>query len=279
MVKVIKQKYVRDKLNDGQVKVLEIVYKYRFVSRQLVASSLGIKPENGLYEKLETLVSHEYLGKRLEKRLTLENVPAAYYLTPKGLKYLQALPEHDNIDDQAFHESYRDKSVTGFPFIRHRLNVYGQTQVLQKQYPSLKVFTQRDMRHYSYFPEKSPDAFLSVASDDPEKPHRFFFDIIRDRQSRNDLVNKLKEYTEFFDDGGWDETESETPVLLLLCEWNPTEKSIQRSVRAQLSRLDSDIRVHTSTFTAMSGAKDKAIWTDVQDTDELVSLTDIAVNP
>jgi len=278
-MRVIKQKYVRDKLNDGQVKVLEIVYRYRFVSRQLLAGSLGVKPENGLYEKLEILVGHEYLGKRIEKQLTLQNVPAAYYLTPKALKYLHALPDHDYIDDQSFQESYRDKSVTGFPFIRHHLNVYGQTLALQRQYPGLKVFTQRDMRRYSYFSEKLPDAFLSLPSDDSEKPHRFFFDIVRDRQSRNDLVNKLKEYTEFFDDGGWDETESEVPVLLLLCEWSPTEKSIQRFVRGQLNRLDSTIRVYTSTFAALGDITNMIIWTGIHDIDELVSLTDISVNP
>jgi hypothetical protein len=271
---------MRVKLNSGQVKVLEIVYRYRFVSRQLLGGSLGIKPENGLYEKLEILVGHEYLGKRLEKQLTLQNVPAAYYLTPKGLKYLQGLPEHDYVDDQAAQESYRDKSVTGFPFIRHRLNVYGQTLTLQRQYPDLKVFTQRDMRRYSYFPEKLPDAFLSLPSDDLDQPHRFFFDIVRDRQSRNDLINKLKEYTEFFDDGGWDETESEIPALLLLCEWSPTEKSIQRFIRGQLSRLDSGVRVYTSTFAAVGGnSANRTIWTDVHDNDELVSLTEISVNP
>jgi len=243
IMRVIKQKYVRDKLNDGQVKVLEIVYRYRFVSRQLLAGSLGVKPENGLYEKLEILVGHEYLGKRIEKQLTLQNVPAAYYLTPKALKYLHALPDHDYIDDQSFQESYRDK------------------------------------RRYSYFSEKLPDAFLSLPSDDSEKPHRFFFDIVRDRQSRNDLVNKLKEYTEFFDDGGWDETESEVPVLLLLCEWSPTEKSIQRFVRGQLNRLDSTIRVYTSTFAALGDITNMIIWTGIHDIDELVSLTDISVNP
>ena len=281
MMRVIKQKYVRDKLNNGQVKVLEIVYRYRFVSRQLLAGSLGIKPENGLYEKLEILVSHDYLGKRLQKQLTLENVPAAYYLTPKGLKYLHALPDHEYADNQAAQESYRDKSVTGFPFIRHRLNVYGQTLALQKQYPDLKVFTQRDMRRYSYFPEKLPDAFLSLTSDEPDQPHRFFFDIVRDRQSRNDLINKLKEYTEFFDDGGWDETESEIPVLLLLCEWSPTEKSIQRFVRGQLSRLDSEIRVYTSTFAAVGGisTNNGVIWTDAHDTGGVCGLDDIPVNP
>lgn len=280
MARVVKQKYVRNKLNDGQVKILELVYKYRFASRQLLAGSLGVKPQNGLYEKLEILVGHEYMGKRLDKSLTLEHVPASYYLTPKGLKYLRSLPGHEYVDDKAAYESYRDKSTTGNSFIRHRLNIYWRTQALQRQHPDLKVFTQRDMRRYSYFPERLPDAFLSLASGDPKHPHRFFLDIVRDRYSRNDLFNKLRGYADFFDEGGWDETGSEVPVLLLLCEWGPAEKSVQRFVRGQLSRLDSELRVYTNTFAAVGGASiDRAVWTDVHDTDEFVRLDDISVNP
>lgn len=136
------------------------------------------------------------------------------------------------------------------------------------------------MRPYSYFPQKLPGAFLSLPGGDPRQPHRFFLDIARDRLWRNDLVNKLETYTEFFDDGGCDATGSEMRVLLLLGEWRPVEKSIQRFVRGQLSRLDSELRVFTSTCVAVSGnSTGGEIWTDVHDVDELVSFTDIAVNP
>jgi len=273
---MIKSKYIRNSLNPGQVKILDLVYKYRFVSRQSLAVSLGVKPGNGLYEKLEILVKHEYLGKRMEKRSIIENVPAGYYLTPKALKYLRSLPNHEHIDDQAFQESYRDKSTTGSAFVRHQLNVYREMLALQRQHPALKVFTRRDMRRYSYFPKKLPDAFLSLPSEDPQQPHRFFLDIVRDRQPRSELVNRLKVYTEFFDDGGWDETGSPVPVILLLCEWGPAEKSIQRLARRQLGKLDSDLRVFTTTFVH---GKDKVAWTSVYDVDEILSLDAITVNP
>jgi hypothetical protein len=275
-VKAVNHKYIRNKLNTGQIQVLDLVYKYRFVSRQLLAGSLGVKPENGLYEKLEILVAHGYLGKRLDKRTTLENVPAAYYLTPQGLKYLQALPGYEYVNDQAFQESYRDKSIVGNRFIAHQLTVYRQTQALQKMYPELKVFTPRDMNQYRYFPKRLPDAFLSLKSDDPDQPLRFFFDIVPDRQPRGDLVNKLTTYIEFFDVGGWDETGSEFPKLLLLCEWSPSERSIQRTVRSHLSKLDSELQVFTSTATALKNiAPGRAIWTATDDEDELITLYDI----
>jgi hypothetical protein len=280
MGKVLKQKYVRNTLNKGQITVLELVYKYRFVSRQLLAVSVGVKPENGLYEKLEILVAHGYLGKRLEKRLTLDNVPAAYYITPQGLKYLQSVPGHKYISQQAFQESYRDKSIVGNRFIAQTLNVYRLTQSLQTQYPDLKVFTQRDLSQYSYFPKRLPDAFLSLRSNNPNQPHRFFFDIVKDRQPRGDLIKKLISYNEFFDDGGWDETGSDMPVLLLLCEWSPSEHSAQRSSRLLLSKLESGLGVYTTTAQALeSNVVDKEIWTDINDINELLGLDAISVNP
>jgi len=132
------------------------------------------------------------------------------------------------------------------------------------------------MRRYSYFPKKLPDAFLSLPGDDPQRPLRFFLDIVRDREPRSVLVDKLRVYTDFFDEGGWDETESAVPVLLLLCEWSPAEKSVQRLVRRQLGRLDSDLRVFTGVFMRDNN---KAAWTSVSDTDEVVTLETISVNP
>ncbi|HSX05412.1 MAG TPA: hypothetical protein VLF69_03020 [Candidatus Saccharimonadales bacterium] len=277
MTRTVQQKYVRSALNKGQIELLDLVYKYRFVSRQLVAESLGVKPENGLYEKLEVLVRREYLGKRFDKRLKLQAVPAAYYLTPKALRDLQALPHHEGITDVVIKNSYKDKTV-GQDFIAHTLNVYKYTNLFMRRYPTLKVFTRRDMARYSYFPPQPPDAFLSLPTDDPKQPRRFFFDLISDTMPRSALDRRIASYCEFFDEGGWDVTGSDVPVLLLLSEWGPAEKRIQRNVRAQFSRSGmEELPAYTSTTSAlehMTGAA--VIWTSVEDTDELAELSSIS---
>jgi hypothetical protein len=280
MVRVVKKKYERSVLNLGQIAVLELVYKYRFGTRSLIGSSLGLKSGTSLYERLEVLVKNGYVGKRSDIRSKAINKPAAYYVTSKGIKVLQALPGHEHITDQAIRLSYQNKGTVRDEFIAHILNVYELTQTIERQYPTLKVFTERDISRYSYFPERLPEAFLSLPTDDPEAPHRFFFDVVRDRQPRRTLDVRLTNYVEFFDDGGWDDTESELPVILLVCEWAPSERSIQRSTRALLSRLDSTMRVYTTTANAIRNSDESlAIWTDIQDVDELISLDDISVNP
>ncbi len=271
---VVKQKYVRSSLSSSQISLLDLVYKYRFVSRQLVADSLGINPQNGIHERLEVLLKYGYLDKRFDKRLKLVGVPAAYYLTPKGLRTLQALPNHEHVTEAAIKGSYRDKTV-GQDFVTHTLDVYKYTNLLKQHYPGLKVFTKRDMSQYDYFPSQLPDAFLSLPTDDPQQPKRFFFDLVSDSLPRSALDRRIANYCDFFDDGGWEVTGSdELPIMLLLSEWGPAEKRIQRNIRLQLSRSDmEELAAYTSTTGALDGITDeRAIWTSVEDADELLEL-------
>jgi len=273
----VKQKYARSSISKSQIKLLELVYKYRFVSRLLVADSLGIKPENGLFRRLEVLVKYEYLGKRFDKRLKLAGVPAAYYLTPKGLRALQAVPGHEYITEAVLKGSYRDKSV-GQDFITHMLGVYEYTNTLKRQYPGLRVFTRREIGQYEYFPSQIPDAVLSIPTDNPKQPKRFFFDLVSDTMPRSALDRRIANYCEFFDEGGWDVTGSPLPIILLLCEWSTAEKRISRNVWAQLSRSDmEELPVYTSTTSALDNpAGELIVWTSVEDTDELTDLSSIS---
>jgi hypothetical protein len=266
-------------LNTSQINLLQLIHKYRFATRQLIAISLASIKGSALHEKLETLYKQDLLSKRRDIRSIGLNKPIVYYLTPKALKILMAVLPEGTIDDADIRLSYQHKSYVTDDFIAHTLNIYELTQKLQRLHQDLKVFTPRETRQYAYFPEKLPDAFLSLPTGD-NNPKRFFFDIVRDRQPRRVVDYKLTLYNEFFEAGGWDETESAWPSILLICEWSPAERSIQRSTSAQLDRLGSDLRVYTSTALAVSKAdNNKAIWTDVSDTDELMELATIPINP
>lgn len=272
MPRTVKQKYVRTLLNTSQITLLDLVYKYRFVKRELVAESLNINNGSSLHERFEVLVKNGYLAKRFEKRMRLLGVHIAYYLTPKGLRALQTLG-YDDITDTLIKASYRDKTV-GQSFIDHTLSVYDYTNVLKAYYPDLKVFTKREIAKYSYFPEQLPDAFLSLPGDNPKQPTRFFFDFVPDTLPRTALDRRIANYCEFFDEGGWDSTNSPLPMLLLVCEWGAAERRIQRNIRAQLSRADmGELEVYTTTTGALDTmTKEAEIWTSVEDTEELITL-------
>lgn len=106
--------------------------------------------------------------------LAYPGVPAAYYLTPKGLRRLQSIHGGERVTEAITKASYRDK-VVGQSFVNHVVEVYAYANILQYEYPSLKVFLRREMAFYSYFPTNLPDAFLSLKTADGLR--RFFFDV------------------------------------------------------------------------------------------------------
>ena len=269
----------RSILKQGQIDILEVLYKYRFGSRQLVAESLGVKVGSNLYEKLQVLIKHGLVAMRHEKHLKLQGVPAAYYLTPKGLKALQALDGHEYINEAVIKASYRDK-VLSQAFINHTLSVFRCTNALKRAYPGTKVYLRRDMSRYSYFPSPLPDAFLSLPMDGSKQPKRFFLDIIAEATPRRALDVRLSNYCEFFEEGGWDVTGSDWPTLVLISEKGNSEKFLQRTARAVLSRNDiEELDMLTSTVQAVSqGEANSKILTHIDEHDELLDLTDREVS-
>lgn len=263
----------RSIIKQGQIDILEVLYKYRFGSRQLVAESLGVKAGSSLYEKLRVLIKHGLVAMRHDKRLKLHGIPAAYYLAPKGLKALQALGGHEYITEAVIKASYRDK-VLSQAFINHSLSIFRCTNALKRAYPGAKVYLRRDMSRYSYFPGLLPDAFLSVPTDDPEQPKRFFLDIIAEGTPRRALDVRLSNYCEFLDQGGWDVTGSDWPILLLISEKGSSEKFLQRTARAVLNRNDiEELDMLTSTVQAVShGEANMKIWTHIDEPDQLIKL-------
>ena len=264
----------RSVLKQGQIDILELIYKYRFVSRQLLAESLGIKSGSSLHERLGVLVKHGYIHKRLEPKLKLHGTPAAYYVTPKGLRFLQTLQDHTYITDAVLKGSYRDGTVSQ-SFVNHTLRVYALSNSLNGFYPALKVFMPRDMRQYPDFPDLLPDAFVSLK--EGNKTLRFFLDVIPDNLPSKPLFQRITKYAEFFEDGGWDEMSAQYPTLLFIGETGATERRMRRIIKAALykAELDQELTILTTTIPAIENIADEGqIWTSLDDTDELLALTE-----
>lgn len=264
----------RSVIKQGQIDILEVLYKYRFGSRSLLAETLQVN-DSTLYKKLSVLLKHELVGSRIDNDTKIKGLPAAYYLTPKGLRALAALPNHEYITDSVIKGSYKDGTVTQ-SFINQTLRVYAQAHRLAAAHPRLKVFTRRDMSRYSYFPKPLPDAFLSLKTE--ETPKRFFLDIIPDSLPPKPFFQRITNYAEFFDEGGWEVVGGELPILLIVGETGTTERRIQRTTRAAIykAEIDEELSVYTSTFGAVEAiAGEGAIWTSLDDPDELLALPEL----
>ncbi len=170
----------RKELSSSQIAVVELLFKYRFGSVELLRSSLSLQTNAGLYRKLAILINKGYVGKRYDSRYKIVGKPAAYYLSPKGLSELRKLPKHESIDDNLIKYAYNDKRITSEQFIKHNLNIYKTSLQLTRLYPGLKFYTKRETKGLSYMPKNQPDAFVSLKPDNQAEPSRFFLDLIPD---------------------------------------------------------------------------------------------------
>lgn len=261
----------RSVIKQGQIDILVVLYKYRFGSRQLIAEAVNSNPVT-LHKKLLVLVKHGLIDMRQEKRSKLYGIPVAYYLTPKGLRYLRSLEEYSHITESVIKSSYHDKTVSEVTVL-HTFAVFEQILALKQRYPALKAFLRRDMARFTYFPKTLPDAFLSLS--DGTTTRRFFFDYINDTQERKAFFQRVSTYIDFFDTGGWNITNTETPVLLFVAEKGATEHRIKRLVKGAISKVEpnDDPVVCTTTKRAIDHIDvEAAIWTSIDDPDELLTL-------
>ena len=115
---MLEQKH-RKKLNAEQLEVLELLYKFRFGSNDLIAQYFGKKDRSFVFKRLSILLEQGLIGKRFDSSYRIQGKPAAYYLCPAGARKLQERNPDRPINIKAI---YKDKTVSE-QFIEHCFGV------------------------------------------------------------------------------------------------------------------------------------------------------------
>ena len=253
-------------LKKGQIDILEVLYGGRFCSCKLLADSLGIRSLSNLHEKLNVLMKHGFVDRRYDKSFRLRGMPAAYYVTPKGLRQLQLIHGRERVTDAIVKAGYRDRVVSQ-AFVNHMVRVCAYINQLQHRYPLLEVLLRREMMLYSYVPANPPDAFLLLRVNDGIR--QFFFDVVSKDMLPSTINRRIVGYMSFFDSGGWNEANSDMPKLLLLLEDTAMKRRLERTARAIRSRfdLDDEIEIYVAMAEDLLNG-DTAIWLSIDETSE-----------
>ena len=271
-------------LKKGQIAILEALYECRFCSCRLLADRLGIRSGSSLHEKLNVLMKHGFVDRRYDKSFRLRGMPAAYYVTPKGLRQLQLIHGRERVTDAIVKAGYRDRVVSQ-AFVNHTVRVCAYINQLQHRYPSLEVLLRREMMLYSYVPANPPDAFLSLRVNDGIRQfgirqfgiRKFFFDVVSKDMLPSTIRRRIAGYMSFFDNGGWDEMNSELPKLLLLLEDPAMKRRLERAARAIRSRfdLDDEIEIYVAMAEDLLSGDTTAIWSSIDETSEFLALEEV----
>lgn len=258
----------RRKLNEQQLEVLRLLYKFRFGTNDLFARYFGKKDRSFVYKRLSILLERGLIGKRFDSSYRLQGKPAAYYLTPDGARTLQEARDVQ-VNIKAI---YKDKTVSE-QFVAQSLEVFAIRNQLNSQYDDLSFFTRTDMNReeYDYFPRPLPTAYVRLKGSDKH----FFLDVFHDSEPHFVAKQRMKQYVKYDEDGDWAVTETDLPIVLAVCESSNVTNRVQKYMAKALddSWNDEMIFVFTTRTELLGG--ELTIWQRTDSPDIRLTLQDI----
>lgn len=101
------------KLTNKQQEILELLYRYRFLSRIQIQQWMGHADKRRIIAWLKDLRDKDYVEWIYSTDFTEKSKPAIYYLGLNGIRYLKTLVWDDNsgsvYQSEALHKRYREK--------------------------------------------------------------------------------------------------------------------------------------------------------------------------
>ena len=217
----------RKQLTQNQLDVLRLLYRYRFASRDLIAEFFNKKD---VYRQLLVLEDRGFIAKRYDPSYKLAGKPAAYYLTISGAHEL--LKVGDRIEDASIKKLYKAKQLSD-EFVENCLSILFVYLQLRRLKPTTKYFTKIDLHKddYSYFPNPLPDAYIRIDNS------QYFLNYIDSKKPFFAIARGLKLLEEYYDNGAWDDTGTEFPMVVIVLEDAQLLKKLNRFIENNLEGM------------------------------------------
>lgn len=266
-VSKVEPKYRRP-LNDEQLLVLRLLYRFRFGTSEYIAEFLGKSNVKVVQKKLKILEDQGFINKRYDKGYKLAGRPAEYYLTPKGARAAMAKddPKANNsqkITPQGIKSLYKNPGVSD-DFIKHCLNILKISLKLGAVYGNkLITFTRMQTIPFSYLPTWCPDLTINLKT--RSKATYFFLDIWDGTRPFFVSVKKARSYIRYSEEGDWPTDDMAFPIILTLCDTKKNETKLRRQIRKALEESYEHMVFATTTiddFLASDNVLDK-LWLTV----------------
>ncbi len=253
-------------LNGYQKDILLALYKFRFITVDLLVEYQGFKSEVYSYVRLRKMVEQGYIGRHYTAQDKLSHKPAVYFLLPKGIRELR---NDAALSTKALTNMYRDRQA-GQPFIQSCLQIMRHYLKFRRLFGDALVFySKSELSVYDFFPKPLPDAYLFIA----EIP--YFLEVIPPTTPYIGLRSKINRFIKHYESETWEETDMGYPTILLICDSPYMEKQLQRLAKRMLARDEiEDVTIYTTTSKALLNSENKeaSVWSNIEEPDELVKL-------
>jgi len=224
-------------LNHVQVEVLELLYKFRFVTVPTVRDYfLESYPGMNVFKKLERLESQGFIAKRYLDNFELLHKPVVYYLLPDGSRELREYRAEDDVDEVNIQGIYRD-GIVSEQFALHCIAVFRLYNRLSVQYgESLGFFSRSDQKGLEGFPKPLPDAYVTFSVADETISH-YFMDVVDDDMHLMAVVSqRMKRYISYARSGEWGLMQAPFPTLIFVCNSEDLCSRVQKRCEGMLNR-------------------------------------------
>ena len=258
----------RNKLNNNQIHLLKLIYKFRFVTSDLVAEHKGVN-KSAINNAFSILMDQGYIARHYDKSYKLHGRPATYFLAPKSIKLLR--DEH-GLNPKVLHAMYKNKSVNS-AFIEHNLNVLRVYLSIRQTYPdTFNIFTKSETADLDYMPQPAPGLYLNRKNPSEDMPNEYMLEIFTDTQFFI-IKKRIDTYIEHFDSGDW--PEQQYPVLLIACPDSRTEEKLHKYIQTTLDNNyidEKDLRFLTTSTKSLLEPENPLIWDLTSEGQKLIRL-------
>lgn len=241
------------KVSVQQQRILRLLYKFRFISVQLLAQVMGISRQ-GVYQGIEPLVKAKLVIKVYDKSYRIRLRPAYYYISASGVGHVRAIL---NVGKSVTNHLYKNDAATE-EHIQHCFDVARCYVAIAKLLdPKTEIFSKSEIGRYKEFPKNRPDMYVRLP-DDREAIIVVAHDI--------PAYIARKRYAEIIthsEDEGWD---GEYPRIAFVLKTERDKKTFMFTSREKLDNMgmaEDEIFVLATTLEAVLSG-DESIWFNVR---------------
>lgn len=192
------------KLNDKQVHILLLAFKFRYLTADNLAKLRTIS-HNSAYSALSKLTERNYLGRKYRKSYRLQNKSARYFLTPKAVAYLQD-PSFKLDKEILATRRHEDKKSTSF--IDHQVAIVDAfvNIGLSTEYKVHRILTASDIAKddRESYPRPLPDLEVLYQANEDGTFKRTLVDIFPDDQHLFIAKKRVRQYIQHYEDDEWE---------------------------------------------------------------------------
>lgn len=265
---ISKQPKYRRPLNDKQILLLKLFYKFRFITVGLLQSAQGHKYQATHNDRLKVLYDQKYIGRHYNDSYRIDRRYAEYFILPDGISALKSL---NIFKPTVLKKLYKDKTAKP-QFIAHSLGIFELYNTVRRLYPdTFSFYTKTELTGRDDMPDIMPDAYLKPI--DSSKIKDFYLDSVDDLAQLLLVKRKITNYIKHCDSDEWQDTGKTYPEVLLVTELETTEKTLHKYVEKRLSYSEADVKFYTTSKKALieSQSTNEKIWHQVGE-DESTAL-------